>query len=67
MTAYFSVQLQNTEYTVPQYWISFGVVLALSAFALVVFGVFSGSLQAGEVWRGFVKGIKRAGRSMRSL
>jgi len=60
--AYFSVPLQQAEYTLGQFWASFSVVFVLSWAALVGFGVMSGSLQTGWVWTMVVKGAKGVAR-----
>jgi Mg2+ and Co2+ transporter CorA len=64
MSAYFSAQLSNVEYTVQDYWVSFAVILFASWIALFVFGVFSGSVQTMEVLRALGRGLKRVGGSM---
>jgi len=55
MSAYFSVDLANVQYTLHEYWISFAVIFFLSWIALFVFGVFSGSVQTAAffqtLWR----------------
>jgi len=60
--AYFSVPLQQAEYTLGQFWASFSVVFVLSWAALVGFGVASGSLQTEWVWTMVVKGAKGVAR-----
>ena len=60
--AYFSVPLGNAEYTLGQFWGSFSVVFVLSLAALVGFGISTGSLQTGWVWRLVVKGAKGTAR-----
>lgn len=61
MSAYFSVQLRGTDYTVQEYWIGFAVILFLSWMALFVFGVFSGSVQTLAWFRGVLKAVKATG------
>lgn len=60
--AYFSVPFEHAEYTLGQFWASFSVVFVLSLAALVGFGVISGSLQTGWVWRVVVRGAKGMAR-----
>lgn len=60
--AYFSVPFEHAEYTLGQFWASFSVVFVLSLAALVGFGVVSGSLQTGWVWRVVVRGAKGMAR-----
>ena len=60
--AYFSVPFEHAEYTLGQFWASFSVVFVLSLAALIAFGVVSGTLQTGWVWRYAVKGAKGAAR-----
>jgi hypothetical protein len=45
MTAYFSTQLENVQFTVRSYWITFGIVLAASCVGLVVFSLVSGTIE----------------------
>ncbi|TKA25723.1 hypothetical protein B0A50_05818 [Salinomyces thailandicus] len=67
MSAYFSIDLSGGRgegggmYTVREYWVSFGVILFLSWVALVVLGVFSGSVETGVVLRGLWRGIRGLG------
>lgn len=56
--AYFSVPFQSVEYTIGQFWASFSVVFVLSCAALVGFGVVSGSLQTGWVWKAGARAVK---------
>lgn len=65
--AYFSVPLGQIEYTVGQFWGAFSVVFVLSWAALVGFGIVSGTLQTGWMWRGVVKGAKGVGRWVERL
>jgi hypothetical protein len=51
MTAYFSTQLQGVVFTLKEYWISFAVILALSAAALIIFGLASGTIEGKVVYR----------------
>lgn len=60
--AYFSVPFERAEYTIAEFWISFSVVFALSWAALVAFGIVSGSLQTGWMWKAFVGGVRGVGR-----
>lgn len=61
--AYFSVPLERVgEYTLAEFWISFSLVFLLSWAALVGFGIASGSLQTGWVWKSVVKGTRGVGR-----
>ncbi|KAM0722987.1 hypothetical protein Q7P37_001185 [Cladosporium fusiforme] len=60
--AYFSVPLEQIEYTIGQFWVAFTVVFVLSWSALVTFGIASNTLQIGWIWRGMVKGGKGFGR-----
>ncbi|KAK5115925.1 hypothetical protein LTR62_000381 [Meristemomyces frigidus] len=59
MSAYFSIALEGTRYTVVQYWIAFAVVLVLSWAILFVFGVGSGGVETGLVVGDFWKGGRR--------
>lgn len=58
MSAYFSVSLTDTQYTVTEYWTSFAIILFLSWIALFVFGVFSGSMQTFAFFRGVWRALK---------
>jgi hypothetical protein len=62
---YFSVPFQQVQYTIGQFWASFSVVFVLSWAALVGFGVVSGSLQTGWVWRKIVGASKGVVRGVR--
>ena len=55
MTAYFSTDLVNQNYTVETYWVAFLGVFVTSWFVLLGFGVISGSM---ESWR-FYPPMKR--------
>lgn len=67
MSAYFSLNLAGTQYTVTQYWISFAVVLVISWAALFIFGVFSGSAQTAEFFAALCRGTQRIWRSTAEL
>lgn len=62
--AYFSVPFERVEYTIGQFWASFSVVFVLSWAALVGFGVASGSLQTGWMWKSVVKASKHVVRKV---
>lgn len=63
MATYFAVPLANVgAYTVADFWVSFAVVLVLSWGALLVFGVFSGSVQTGVFFRELGMGLRGVGR-----
>lgn len=71
MSAYFSTDLSNQQYTVQQYWIAFAGVFTLSWVALLGFGVMSGTM---ETWvffpplKAFVqRHMGKYGRKTRSL
>lgn len=51
MTAYFSTQLDNVKFTLTSYWISFGVVLAISIASLVAFGFVSGTMEGKLLYK----------------
>ena len=64
MTGYFSVPLNNIEYGIQDYWVSFTVLLAVSWVALFVFGIFNGTVQTSTFWRKLWGGmVKVGGRS----
>jgi hypothetical protein len=70
MTGYFSVPLSDSYvdgYTAQTFWVSFGVIFALSWLALFLFGAFSGNLQTGEVLRSIVDGFVVVGRAIRKI
>jgi Mg2+ and Co2+ transporter CorA len=45
MTAYFSCQLQDVDFTVRSYWTWFAVILSISVAGLVVFSAVSGTME----------------------
>lgn len=61
MTSYFSADFANVNFTIKTYWISFSVVLALSALVLVGFGAVSGTLDSWKHLR-VVKPLVTLGR-----
>ena len=66
LMAYFSIPLREAEYGVGQFWVAFAVVFVLSWMALFAFGVFSGSVQTVDFWKGLWRGMRRLGRGVRS-
>ncbi|KAK5689923.1 hypothetical protein LTR17_026120 [Elasticomyces elasticus] len=59
MSGYFGINLGNEQpYTLKEYWICFAVIFACSWVTLVVFGVFSGSMQTIDLfirlWSGYL-------------
>ncbi|KAK3708870.1 hypothetical protein LTR37_011200 [Vermiconidia calcicola] len=62
MTAYFSVPLQSMVYSAQDYWVSFAVTIVVSCLALVAFGLVSGTVQTGDVWRAVWRALKRGGQ-----
>lgn len=68
MTTYFGCQLNNVEYTVKDYWISFAVIFLLSWVALFILGVFSGNADTVLFFSGVCQAVKKvSGRAIRSL
>lgn len=51
LTGYFSIQFQNTVFTVKSYWWAFAVVLAISFVLLFLFSVFTGTFEGKLVRR----------------
>lgn len=45
MTGYFSIQFANVQFTVTNYWLTFGVILAVSLVLLFLFSFFSGTFE----------------------
>ena len=64
MSAYFSIGLRSTGYTVTEYWTSFATILFCSFIALFVFGVSSGSVQTAVFFEGMWHGMRGAGEWM---
>ena len=52
MTGYFSVQIVDLQgiYTAKTYWVCFAVIMALSFFFLIAFGVISHTLEGGLIY-----------------
>ncbi len=59
MTAYFSVPLKGVTHDLTNYWISFAAVIGISAAALMLFGLFSETM---DVLRGVGRGFGALGR-----
>lgn len=53
MTGYFSVQIENTGFTIAKYWISFAVILVFSFLGLIFFGQVSKTVEGGLVYKTF--------------
>lgn len=51
MTAYFSCQLENVEFTLSSYWISFAAILGASVVLLILFGIFSGTMEGQMIYK----------------
>ncbi|PWY89725.1 hypothetical protein BO70DRAFT_384793 [Aspergillus heteromorphus CBS 117.55] len=64
MTGYFSTELQNVkgEYTINQYWISFGVIMFLSAISLFVFGYASDTVEGKTIYQSLSRSFFRMSR-----
>lgn len=64
MTAYFSTQIEELHFTKRAYWTSFGVIMGLSLFFIIVFGIISGTMESKIIYeplsRRFVNASKRA-------
>jgi len=51
LIAYFSTQLEGVVFTLKSFWVSFAVILVLSAVALVIFSFVSGTIEGKLVYR----------------
>ncbi|EEH37147.2 hypothetical protein PAAG_07703 [Paracoccidioides lutzii Pb01] len=62
MTGYFSTQIKELEgvYTVKQYWVSFAVLLALSAIVLAVYGWATDTVEGKTIYVSFAKSFYRS-------
>ncbi|RAH72805.1 uncharacterized protein BO66DRAFT_317022 [Aspergillus aculeatinus CBS 121060] len=65
MTGYFSTELQNVkgEYTITQYWTSFGVIMFLSFVSLVFFGYVSDTVEGRPIYESLFQKFFRVSRS----
>jgi Mg2+ and Co2+ transporter CorA len=66
MTAYFSCQLADVEFTVKSYWTWFAGVLSVSIAGLVGFSLLSGTMEGRLYYRTLIKTIWRAFRGVDS-
>ncbi|KAF2209374.1 hypothetical protein CERZMDRAFT_122177 [Cercospora zeae-maydis SCOH1-5] len=57
MTGYFSMPLDDIQYSARSFWISFAIVLILSYLALFVCGVINGNLQTPNIFSGVADGM----------
>ena len=57
MTGYFSTQIEELQgiYTARTYWVSFGVIVGLSLLGLIVFGIFSGTVEGKPFYQSLSK------------
>ncbi|KAF1984675.1 hypothetical protein K402DRAFT_395371 [Aulographum hederae CBS 113979] len=62
MTAYFSCQFRGVEFTVSEYWVWFGVVIALSISGLAFFSFISGTMEGKLAYKSFSRKMYEAGR-----
>ena len=53
MTAYFSTQMKDVQFTVRSYWISFSIIVGLSIIFLALFGVLSDTAESPIIYRSF--------------
>ncbi|PYI19394.1 hypothetical protein BO86DRAFT_328078 [Aspergillus japonicus CBS 114.51] len=65
MTGYFSTELQNVkgEYTITQYWASFGVIMFLSFVSLIFFGYVSDTVEGRPIYESLFQKFFRVSRS----
>ena len=49
--SYFSIQFQRVQYTAAEVWACFIGVLAVSCMALLIFGLYSGTVKTSAFWR----------------
>ncbi|PYH95975.1 ADP-ribosylation factor [Aspergillus ellipticus CBS 707.79] len=61
MTGYFSTELQNVKgyYTINQYWVSFGVIMFLSALLLFIFGYASDTVEGTTIYQSLSRAFFR--------
>lgn len=63
-TAYFSTEVKDLQnYTAKTYWVTFVVVMFLSAILLVLFGWFSGTMEGRPIYRSIVRTLYDASRA----
>ncbi|PYI08568.1 ADP-ribosylation factor [Aspergillus sclerotiicarbonarius CBS 121057] len=64
MTGYFSTELRNVkgEYTINQYWVSFGVIMFLSAVLLWIFGYASDTVEGKTIYQSLSRSFFRMSR-----
>lgn len=64
MTAYFSTQIDDLQgvYTKSDYWVSFAVIMFLSAAVLVIFGYASDTVEGRTIYRSLVRTFFRSSR-----
>ena len=64
MTGYFSTELRNVkgEYTINQYWVSFGVIMFLSMVLLWIFGYASDTVEGKTIYQSLSRSFFRMSR-----
>ncbi|KAG8533391.1 uncharacterized protein KY384_002174 [Bacidia gigantensis] len=69
MTGYFSVQIEDLTgvYTARTYWVCFAVIMSLSFFFLLVFGVISHTLEGGMIYKSITKATLDIARAPSTL
>lgn len=60
VSGYFSINFDESRYTIPEYWVSFAVIFVLSWASLFVFGALSGTMETRVIWRS-LRGCAKAG------
>jgi hypothetical protein len=51
MSAYFSCQLADVNFTVRAYWTAFAIVFSVSVIALFIFSIVSGTMDADIIYK----------------
>jgi len=67
MTAYFSCQFKDVEFTISNYWMWFGIIVGLSFVAICAFSVFSGTMEGKMMYKSISRRIYDVGRTMWTL
>jgi len=64
MTAYFSCQFKDVEFTIPNYWMWFGIIAGLSFVAICAFSVFSGTMEGKMIYKSMSRRVYDVGKTI---
>lgn len=65
MATYFAIPFEGIQYQPPQFWTAFAVLFTTSSIGLVIFGILSGTQEAGPLYKSLTQSRLDVWRTIR--